>query len=105
MSMLYVDASVLILKLIWPPMLTLMSVAKPWISWSPAPETSHCEGGEPDLLFSQTIGLAGAAQGSVAAAPLGVITTAAPAIRTADAASLSRRNHQPSTLTPPIAYP
>jgi hypothetical protein len=49
-------ASVLILKLIEEPTLTLMSEENPWIVGSPDPEMSHTEGSVPGLLFSQTIG-------------------------------------------------
>ena len=40
-----------------------MSVAKPWMLESPAPEMSHSLAGFPVRQFSATIGLAGAAHG------------------------------------------
>ena len=49
------------------PALTLMSVAKPWISQSPAPQiASHSDAGEPALLFSHAIAFS--EHGSTAAA-------------------------------------
>jgi len=51
----YAAAGVLILKLTVVPTLTLMSVAKPWMLGSPAPETSHTLGSVPGSWFSHTI--------------------------------------------------
>jgi hypothetical protein len=45
----------LILKLTVVPTLTLMSVAKPWMLGSPAPEMSHTLGSVPSSWFSQTM--------------------------------------------------
>ena len=45
---------------VWP-WSTLMSVAKPWIDGSPAPETSHSDCGVPGSEFSETISLGSAA--------------------------------------------
>src|SRR5688572_25279007 len=55
-----------------------MSVVKPWMFGSPAPETSHSLAGLPGFEFSQTISLAtGASQGPAAACPAaGPISTA-----------------------------
>ena len=58
MPIVYAAASVLILKSIVCPWSTLMSLAKPWIVGSPAPETSHSDCGAPGFAFSQTIALA-----------------------------------------------
>ena len=44
-----------------------MSVAKPWMSPSPAPSMSQTLGGEPGLLFSQLMALPPEPHGSVAA--------------------------------------
>src|SRR5215213_6503000 len=56
MSSRYAPAVVLTLnETVWP-LLTLMSVAKPWMLGSPAPPTSHSLAGLPGLEFSHTIG-------------------------------------------------
>src|SRR5687768_9302036 len=69
MSTRYAAASVLILKVSVPPLLTLMSVAKPWMVASPTPATSHSLAGDPGLEFSQGMGLGpGASHGPAEAA-------------------------------------
>src|SRR5436190_3131820 len=65
MSMVYADAVVLILKSIRWPRSTLMSVAKPCMSASPAPLMSQTDCGVPGWLFSHAMTLTGAAHGSV----------------------------------------
>ena len=64
MSIVYAVASVLILKLMVWPALTLISVAKPWILGSPAPAPliSQLESGVPGKQFSASIAFAGALQ-------------------------------------------
>src|SRR4029453_3986310 len=56
MSILMVDAVVLTLKRTVSPLLTLMSVAKPWSVLSPDPVISHSDLGEPVWAFSQIVG-------------------------------------------------
>src|SRR4029453_11675730 len=68
MSMRYALASVLTLNVAVSPLLTLMSVANPWMLGSPMLLTSHSSGGLPGLQFSATISLAGETHGSVLAA-------------------------------------
>jgi hypothetical protein len=54
------------------PLLTLMSVAKPWMLGSPDPLTSHWLEGLPGFVFSQAIGLAmGASHGPDARVSVG----------------------------------
>src|SRR3954447_1760156 len=50
-------AGVVTLNEIALPLLTLMSVEKPWIVASPDPDTSHSDGGLPASRFSAGIGL------------------------------------------------
>src|SRR3954447_5848532 len=50
-------AGVVTLNEIALPLLTLMSVEKPWIVASPDPDTSHSDGGLPGCWFSAGIGL------------------------------------------------
>jgi hypothetical protein len=64
----YLGESLAILKAIDSPMLTLMSVANPWMRGSPDPLMSHSVDGFPGLQFSATTLLAGFAH---AAAPCG----------------------------------
>src|SRR4029450_12989772 len=68
MSMRYLGESLAILKAIDSPMLTLMSVANPWMRGSPEPLMSHSVDGFPGLQFSATTLLAGFVQ---APAPCG----------------------------------
>src|ERR1700675_2134462 len=75
MSMVYDDASVMILKDSVAPTFTLMSVANPWMVLLPDPTTSQTLCGVPGWEFSHTIGLVGGSQGSAKAA--GVATTIA----------------------------
>src|SRR4029453_18138844 len=58
-SMRYLGESLAILKAIDSPMLTLMSVANPWMRGSPDPLMSHSVEGFPALQFSATILLGG----------------------------------------------
>src|SRR5215210_4642680 len=88
MSSWYELVTELILKWTVSPLLTEMSLAKPWMPGSPSPTMSHSVLGLPGLEFSQAISLVtggshGAAEATGAAAPSAI------ALRTPAASSAS----------------
>src|SRR5687768_10227028 len=97
MSIVYDVALVLILKLICWPAFTLMSVAKPWMSSSPAPLMSHTLGSVPVLLFSHAITLTGAEHGSAASALIAGMTAQAAVATVSTANRISRRRVRAET--------
>src|SRR5262249_9466203 len=73
------------------PTFTLMSVAKPWMSSLPIPETSQSSIWSPVFWFSQATGLAAAAHGSAALAPVSETKEPATIPRAAAATAIGRR--------------
>src|SRR6478735_863210 len=94
MSIVYAEASVLILKSTRCPMLTEMSVAKPWMEESPAPLMSQISGSVPGLEFSHAPLFPPAPHGSAAFAADGPPSSAGPtsAFRAATSASTTAFN-------------
>src|SRR6478736_3878149 len=89
MSIVYAEASVLILKSTRWPMLTEMSVAKPWMEESPAPLMSQISGSVPGLEFSHAILLPVGPHGSAALAAVGPPRRAGPTSALSAATSAS----------------
>src|SRR4030095_2446188 len=75
-------------------MLTLISVANPWMFESPAPEISHSVAGFPVRVFSQTIGFDPGAQAPNAATS-GKRATRLESARTTKAKRINRLRHTP----------
>ena len=95
MFMLKVAAGVVTLNEIVPPLLTLMSVANPWMVESPEPETSHSDEGLPGSWFSAGIGLLlCAVNGPSTKVP--VTKRATPAITRIGSAPRTRERNTPS---------
>src|SRR4030095_14352024 len=75
-------------------MLTLISVANPWMFESPAPEISHSVAGFPVRVFSQTIGFDPGAQAPNAETS-GRRARRLESARTTNAERINRLRHQP----------
>src|SRR3954467_8229786 len=94
------------------PLLTLMSVAKPWMVESPLPLTSHSVLGLPGRQFSATMAFAGASQGPAAPSRDGIPPRPWPKITASISAAIEarcryrpRRPFSPPALTLGVVAP